>query len=1631
MKTIHRLALVAALLAPAGMAAAAGNYCVYDSGYGETETCFTTMPQARQFLYSNAKGAKALEDADSTYFKPIGAYVRTVPGGFEKGYLYRYRNVAPTIDLGEWVVSWPANCGETNPAHTGGCLTPEAALEAGRAFWQQNITEPLPPYELSQHFEENTFEIKESVYYGTQYKGRITKNLYHEIWYPQGSTYHQISFGVTHDWLCPGTHFATDAPSFGQMCVGGVRGYISANNVPVKLASGCVRGNPCHPQSGLKTQPETDFEWDGLTFIRTYHSSDEAPFSAQFGPQWVHSLDMELKQNSDDEYMSRIGDKIEIYRRPAGATFYYSVNSPGARIRRGISGLAELDLPDDKVISFHNIAPDLFPSYRPTEIYDRAANQRYALEYCSDVADANCATGQLREVASSSGRRLDFLYADIFDQSGSDLGRRVTAIATDGVVFATYGYDAVGRLAAVSYPAPSGSSIRTYGYNEPGKFCVTSAGNPITPCYLDNNIALLTSIRDENGIAYASFKYDSLGRVVTSEHFGGADKVTLSYPSDFTSTVTDALGVVTTYTSQVKSAFYKLSGASSGGKTISSTFDPNGYLDNVIDKLGVVTDYDHDQFGRLVNVVRAKGTPQQQTESTQWNEASNKPAVTTVAGRQTVRSYNSRSQLLTLTETDTSAVPSTSRTTAYAYCEQQQIDAAQCTRLGALLAIDGARTDVSDVTSLSYYGEDDPQCAATPATCRYRKGDLWKVVNSLGHTFELLAYDPTGRAISTRDANAIVHDTEYSPRGWVTARKARGLDNTGELDDSVTRFEYDGVGQLTRLILPDGYSTRFTYDNAHRLTDITDALGNNIHFTLDYAGNRTKEETHDSAGTLKRLLSRVYNTLGQLQSLKDANLAATGFTYDANGAVDNTTDPLGRVTDSNFDPLGRLSQIIANVNRKAVDQAASAFQYDLRGNISAVIDPKGLTTGYGYNGFDDLVQLSSPDTGVTSFSYDLAGNRLSQLDARGIPSLFSYDALNRLTNQVVPTAAQAVSYDFDAPTPDCQVGETFGVGRLAKMSDESGSTRYCYDPSGNLVRKVQGVAGGSTLTTAATYSAAGRLIAMTYPSGAIVTYLRDVNGQIERIDASPSPGSSPIEIVSNVAYLPFGPLASMTFGNGRILTRVFDKNYGIDLVSDSAASGVRQDFSLNAAGNLTGLTERTSATATVSRSFVYDGLDRLTTQKNGSAIVEGFKYDATGNRTSKTIGTATTAYSYPGTSHRLSSIGSASRVYDAGGNTTQIGTGIAAQGFVLDDRGRLRDFKVGTTVKASYRYNGKGERVLRIDPVNAINSQQFVFDEAGRLLGEYTAAGSRLKEYVWLDDTLVAILSEHDGSGYQFVETDHLGTPRAVVHPSRNTIIWRWDLNNTAFGEHLPNGNPDGDSFTYLLNLRFPGQYFNAESGLYYNDFREYDPTSGRYTQSDPIGLNGGISTYGYVAGNPLGRSDKYGLDWIEYTGTELSLYGGKYGDRSRVVRQCRSSSGRNVRGYFDYRNSAYQYEADYGPTPEGRYSINLVPNPSRIAPVSASGQLTPSSRGGIERIPEGGEQIWGTWRAALRPSPATNTRGRRNMYLHDSTKGETSGCIETCTNLMDNLVQLRSSGVKAIDVLVDYPGNVSTNAGF
>jgi len=262
--------------------------------------------------------------------------------------------------------------------------------------------------------------------------------------------------------------------------------------------------------------------------------------------------------------------------------------------------------------------------------------------------------------------------------------------------------------------------------------------------------------------------------------------------------------------------------------------------------------------------------------------------------------------------------------------------------------------------------------------------------------------------------------------------------------------------------------------------------------------------------------------------------------------------------------------------------------------------------------------------------------------------------------------------------------------------------------------------------------------------------------------------------------------------------------------------------------------------------FDYDALGRLFDfDALGLAPLssQDFSYDANGNRQSFTEGSSF-AYTVTPNTNRVATVAGPvpkTYVYDAAGNITSDGSTT----YTYDDRGRL--VTAGT---ATYTYNGLGQRVKKDNGTVTL----FAYDEAGNLIGEYDSLGNPIHEHVWFDGAPVAVIV---GSDVHYVHTDHLGTPRAIT--DSGTVVWRWE--SDPFGSTAAQEDPDGDLTSFTYNLRFPGQYYDSESGLHYNYFRTYDPSTGRYLESDPIGLEGGLNTYVYVSSNPLLSIDPLGLE--------------------------------------------------------------------------------------------------------------------------------------------------------------------------
>jgi RHS repeat-associated protein len=1262
------------------------------------------------------------------------------------------------------------------------------------------------------------------------------------------------------------------------------RNDISFIEAPIRQCGSCAgEDESIYPATGEKRQREEDFVFSGHAFSRTYRSARQFRNNPSFAVGWNHTWSdrvMSVVSEAPYAYVDEQGNYEEFPL--LSGTRYRGANSVDRIMERvNANGIGwRLRLPGGEVREF-NLSGNLISVRDP-----QSPLNDLSIQYSDGV---------ISTVTDAQGRSLQFEYS-------GNLLRRIRLPEGTSV---GYDYDSRRNLTGVTYP---GSIGRQYHYNEQGL-----AGSSI-----QHN--QLTGITAEDGRRLASFSYDARGRVAASRSLGSPNELTsISYPSEDSAAVTTASGGNRNYSFQ-PGLYRRVLAVQEGGDSEGQTYDSQGRLESQTDKRGYRTEFGYTDAFRT-RVVSAVGTDEERRTEFDHNPATGlmteqrtKDKAGAIVAR-TVWTYNSRNQIVSTVVHD--QVTGTSRQTAVTYCEAADVAAGVCPAIGLATSIDGPRPGTADVVRFEYRMTDDVTCASQPETCPYRKGDLWRTINALGHIEENLRYDGAGRPLSVRDSTGVVTDLEYDPRGRVVASKIRGSIDGSEADDRITRVEYNPTGTVHRVLMPDGSFTRFEYDPAQRLTAVQDAAGNRVVYTLNSAGDRVGEELRDPSGTLRLGMTRLYDTLGRLERQVDANQHATVFRYDADDNLALVTDPLARKTGHEYDPLGRLRSTLQDSDGVA---ALTQYRYDALDRVTQVLDPNGKSTTYLYNGFGDLTTQQSPDTGQTVFTYDPAGNLQSKTDARGTTATYGHDLLNRLTSVSYPDSGRNVTYSYDLASTECYWGEKFAKGRLTRVVDASGATDYCYDRYGNVSRKLQMTQGRTYVLRYHHTDPQGRLpgqdyvvinpppgnqmIGMTYPDGSAMRIVRDAQMRPKELRVTLANGTSQVLLHSG-SYAPFGPVTGWTFGNGRQMIRSFDLNYQPESIRDAGVGGIDIGYRFDAAGNLESL-HGANLAQPARRRYLYDGMDRLKQSRDGTTgnVLHAYDYDATGNRTSRTVGTAAQGYTYATGKHWLASVGGIARQYDAAGNTTLIGassqgappggcadcmeeqpgpghpgpgdpppgetegagwtsnsaaaTPAVVREFVYDDANRMRAVKHDGAVVMNYLYNGLDERVYRYGSGVAITT---LYDEDGKWVGDYDVNGQPIQQVVWLDELPVGLLV---GAGAHqklyYIEADALGTPRVVIDPTRNVAVWRWEAADEPFGDSAPNEDADGDGSTLVFDMRFPGQRYDSSAGLNYNYFRDYDPTTGRYVESDPIGLSGGNSTYGYAAASPLMYDDPDGL---------------------------------------------------------------------------------------------------------------------------------------------------------------------------
>lgn len=672
-------------------------------------------------------------------------------------------------------------------------------------------------------------------------------------------------------------------------------------------------GNPIAIGSGMKVQYEVDYADHSpglaLSLHRTYNNGANAVVGAagSFGSHWSHPIDRKavlLPNRTEVRCYTRNDTRVQFCDNAPvpNAPQAVSVTRPDGRVytysRAGDLWSGDGDVNDR--ISTQYAADGVTPAgwtyvmaHGDTEQYDAGgkllsitsrsgASHRYTYStgngndtsvsrqpadapVCSNIQSGAPIKADLPVcVTDNWGRQLQFEYdSQARIVKALDPANQSYLYAYDGPSGGCVNTDATnkacgtGNLTQVTYPD---GKKKTYSYNESawinnGSACSNAlqVGNGYG--HLLNS---LTGITDENGARYASWSYSCAGAVLSSQHAGGVDKVSVAYGAPAadgsqTVAVTSYLGTTANPASIVRNYHFKVVLGVAKNDAIDQpcagcdgmlarTYDANGNVLTSKDWNGNLTTYAYDATRNLeTSRTEASGTTAARTTNTEWHPTLRLRARVAEPLRLTTFSYDAAVNLTTQSVQATSDATGaqgfkapllgTVRSWSYTYNE-----------LGQLLTATGP---LNDVTRYVYDSQNR----------------LSRIANAAGHVTSYDNYDTNGRLGRIIDPNGLATDFSYTPRGWLATTTTGG---------ATTSYVYDGVGQVTKVTLPDGAALNYTYDAAHRLTGIADSTGNSVSYTLDLAGNRIGEQVKNTDGTLARQITRAYNTLNRLQQVTGA-----------------------------------------------------------------------------------------------------------------------------------------------------------------------------------------------------------------------------------------------------------------------------------------------------------------------------------------------------------------------------------------------------------------------------------------------------------------------------------------------------------------------------------------------------------------------------------------------------------------------------------------------------------------------------------------------------------------------------------------------------------------------------------------
>lgn len=1221
----------------------------------------------------------------------------------------------------------------------------------------------------------------------------------------------------------------------------------------------CTTLHPIDVLSGNKTFRADDFTTaDGaLSLARTFNSqpvpsAGNAVSNTVVGlGNWAFDWAFELHISSAWDTGPYVVGVVD----PRGGVYQFVRDSSTGLMKPNVFWMSPLPQPGF-VLSFTGTWPGTLANLRNASTTWTLRDPQDRTWYLQTYADPITGLYEIARPTSMverNGRTLTFAYGT---------GYKLTSITDSDGKQITFDWDTVaGRPAAISVAHLPGGSTVNYFYDT-----LASSGPSIDDRlarveYRDSGGTILdktyylyqdaryprfvTDIQDKNAITRWSVTYDALHHALTSSGPSNVRKDTVSYGTagtTFTRTVTNALGKVATYTFSQPSYSWgydaKLTSIATAATTNtpattrSFTYGTDKFLATVTDEEGRVTAYTNNARGLPTQIVEAQSTTSARTTSITWHSTFNVPTQVVAPGLTSDFTYNTAGQLTLKTETDT-----TSFTTPYSTNGRTRTWTYTYTSDGQINTVDGPLSGSGDTVTYAY------------ATSGY----LSSITDEVGHTSTVSSWDYRGLPLTITDANSVSTTFTYDVQG----RPLTATVNPGG-SQSQFSFDYTAMGDVSKITLPGGGYLSYTYDSSRRLTLITNDRGQTQTITPDLMGKPTALTVATSSAMTTAQQGFAYDELSRMIQAIGASSQTWAFAYDKVDNLKSLTDARSKLFQTAFDPLNRAITL--------TDPESHTVQlaYAANDNLNSHKDGRNLQTTRAVDGFGRTIQEVSPDRGTLSYYYDLADHLTKVVDGDSVEVDYAYDSTGRLTSSTYPGhSAETVTYTYDATASG-----NVGIGRLTSVTEESGSSGLTYDAQGRVVSDAKTIQ-TKNYSVQYGYDVNSNVTQITLPSGRTVSFARASDGLVTGITTKATPTSSVETLASSVSYLPFGPLQSLTYGNGLALTRTYDQNYWLSQTQVTATGVTRLDLSFgrNTDGQLTGVTDNASTGR--GATFGYTDAGRLNAAA-GAWGSDAYTYDAAGNRTDKarTIG-ATTVHETPtlaSTSNRVTLVkdggGTTKRTltYRTGGDLSQDAvTSGATYNFGYNARKRVVSAGAVSGDAGSYGYDFRGQRVWRtVVGSSATVQTHYIFDEVGHLLAEHNGAtGALLREYIWLDDVPVAMIDSTGASpATYFIHTGEIEEPLVMTDASKNIA---WQAYVEPFGAAQTFGSSSANT-----DLRLPGQFTEAETGgLSQNWNRTYDPSLGRFIQTDPLGIEAGQNVYAYVDGDPLLVTDETGLDWV------------------------------------------------------------------------------------------------------------------------------------------------------------------------